>query len=66
MIQIVNGVQGIETPEKRKELSDKIADNHPLKKFTNTCIAESKGERPSADQVSKELKYLLEAHAYTL
>lgn len=60
MIQIAHGVQDITTPEEQNELRDKIANDHPLKIFIDSCVAESRSERPTADSVCKELQILLE------
>ena len=60
MIQIVQAVQEINSPEVRYELLDKIPETHPLKEIIKQCVAIAKDDRPTAEIVSGQLKVLLE------
>ena len=59
MVQIVHAVPDIKSPEGRHELINKITETHPLKPFIDSCILESKIDRPKAEDISKDLQQLL-------
>lgn len=64
MIQIVQAVKNIDSPEMREELLKKISETHPLKKIVESCIAKEKEDRPTAESVSRDLQKLsLETHS---
>lgn len=62
MIQIVCEAPDVRSPEERKELLKNVADNHPLKKFIDRCVVDSKSERPTANNLCNELQNLLDTH----
>ena len=59
MVQIVHAVQDIKSPEIRRELIDRISENHPLKKIIKSCVVVAKDDRPTAESISAELQNLL-------
>jgi serine/threonine protein kinase len=66
MVQIVCRVQNVRTPNKRNKLMKQVVVDHPLKKFIDRCVVDSKSERPTADKLYKELQNLLDAHTASL
>lgn len=62
MVQIVHAIPDVRSQEERDELLKNIADNHPLKKFIDMCVVDSKSERSTADNLCNELQNLLDAH----
>ena len=60
MVQIVHAVPDVRSPEECNELNKEVAEDHPLKKFIDMCVVESKTERPKADEVSNGLQNLLD------
>lgn len=62
MVQIVHAIPDIRSPEERNKLIGEVVGDHPLKKFIDRCVVDSKTERPTADKLCNELRNLLAAH----
>jgi serine/threonine protein kinase len=62
MVQIVHAIPDVRSQEERNELIKEVVDDHPLKKFIDRCVVDSKSERPTADKLCNELQNLLGAH----
>ena len=61
MIQIVQAVENIDSPSMREKLLKKIPENHQLKKIIESCVAEKKEDRPTAETVRGQLQMLIDA-----
>ena len=62
MVQIVHAIPDVRSEDKCNELVKEVSVTHPLKKFIDRCVVDSKSERPTADKLYNELQNLLDAH----
>lgn len=62
MVHIIHAIPDVSSEEERNELIEEVAGDHPLKKFIDRCVVDSKTERPTADKLCNELQNLLDAH----